>query len=188
MVRPAQPPRGGPSSVWVWAGPAEQPPRSPADLQQKAGTCRSLRGCRDAFLTERSSFEIQAYSPCGAEMNLRYVRQSIGHLKTRIFGFAPTAQPYGRREMEQLAAATIEDGRMRQERGSHSVFPGAGEVAMRLRELPTQSVKALGVLRDQGRAEEIGAHRRWRLRFTEPGEQALDRAVREDPGADELSR
>ncbi len=67
-------------------------------------------------------------------MNLRYVRQSIGHLKTRIFGLAPTAQPYGRQEMEQLAAAIIEYGRMRQERGSPSVFPGAGEVAMRLRE------------------------------------------------------
>jgi len=38
-------------------------------------------------------------------MNLRQLRQSIGHLKTRIFGLAPTDEPYGRQEMEQLAAA-----------------------------------------------------------------------------------
>jgi hypothetical protein len=121
-------------------------------------------------------------------MNLRYFRQSIGHLKTRIFGLAPT-QPFGRQEMEQLAAAIIEYGRMRQEHdGSHPVLLGVGEVAMRLRETTHTIVKALVVLRDQGRAEEIGTHGRWRLRFSVPGEQAPDKAAREDPGADELSR
>jgi len=41
-------------------------------------------------------------------MNLRQLRQSIGHLKTRIFGLAPTGEPYGRQEMEQLAAWVLE--------------------------------------------------------------------------------
>jgi len=36
------------------------------------------------------------------------LQQSIGHLKTRIFGLAPPDEPYGRQEMEQLAAAIIE--------------------------------------------------------------------------------
>jgi predicted nucleic acid-binding OB-fold protein len=55
--------------------------------------------------------------------------------------------------MEQLAAAIIEYGRMRQEHyGSHPVLLGVGEVAMRLRETAPTIVKALGVLRDQGRA------------------------------------
>jgi len=44
---------------------------------------------------------------------------------------------------------------MRQEHyGSHPVLLGVGDVAMRLRET---IVKAPGVLRDQGRAEETGA-------------------------------
>jgi hypothetical protein len=122
-------------------------------------------------------------------MNLRQFQQSIGHLKTRMFGLAPAEQQYGRQEMEQLAAAIIEYGRMRQEHyRSHSVFLGAGEVAMRLRETTLTIVKALGVLRDQGRAEETGAHGRWRLHFTEPREQAPDRALRELPSADEPGR
>lgn len=121
-------------------------------------------------------------------MNLRQFRQSIGHLKTRIFGLAPAEQQYGQQEMEQLTAAIIEYGRMRQENGSHSVLLGAGEVAMRLRETTHTIVEALGMLRDQGRAEETGARGRWRLRFSVPGEQAPERAVREVPSADELRR
>jgi hypothetical protein len=102
-------------------------------------------------------------------MNLRQFRQSIGHLKTRIFGLAPTDEPYGRQEMEQLAAAIIEYGRMRQEHyGSHPVLLGVGEVAMRLRETTPTIVKALGVLRDQGRAEETGAPGRWSLPYRVP--------------------
>jgi hypothetical protein len=71
----------------------------------------------------------------------------------------------------------IEYGRMRQEHyGSHSVLLGAGEVAMRLRETTHTIVKALGVLRDQGRAEETGAHGRWRLRFSVPGGAGAERS------------
>ncbi|MGC2195514.1 MAG: hypothetical protein WA628_12625 [Terriglobales bacterium] len=110
-------------------------------------------------------------------------------MKTRIFRLAPAEQQYGRQEMEQLVAAIIEYGRMRQGHyGSHSVLLGAGEVAMRLRETTPTIVKALEVLRDQGRAEETGAHGRWRLRFGVPGEQPPDRAVREVSNADELRR
>jgi len=64
-------------------------------------------------------------------MNLRYFGQSIGHLKTRTFGLAPTEQPYGREQMEQLAAAIIEYGRMRQEHYGSQVLLGVGEVPMR---------------------------------------------------------
>jgi hypothetical protein len=47
-------------------------------------------------------------------MNLRQLRQSIGHPKTRIFGLALTDEPYGRQEMEQLAAAKRALAKMRQ--------------------------------------------------------------------------
>jgi len=55
-------------------------------------------------------------------MNLRQFRQSIGHLKTRLFRLAPAEQQYYPQDIEQLVAAIIEYGRMRQECGSHSVF------------------------------------------------------------------
>jgi hypothetical protein len=111
-------------------------------------------------------------------MNLTEIRQSIGHLKTRVFGLAPAEQQYGRQEMEELATAICEYGRMRQQHyGSRSVLLGAGELAMRLRETNQTIVKALGVLRDQGGAEEIGTHGRWRLHFNMLEEQAPDRAV-----------
>ena len=59
--------------------------------------------------------------------------------------------------MEQLAAEIIEYWRMRQEHyGSHSVLLSGGEMAMRFRETTQTIVKALEMLRDQGRAEEIG--------------------------------
>jgi hypothetical protein len=121
-------------------------------------------------------------------VNIIQFRQSIGHLKARIFGLA-AEQQYGRQEMEDLATAIIEYGRMRQvHSGSQSVLLGAGEVAMRLRETTHTIIKAFGVLRDQGRAEETGARGRWRLRFSVPGKQAPDRAVRKLPGPDELRR
>jgi hypothetical protein len=122
-------------------------------------------------------------------MKLRQLQQRIGHLKQIMFRFEPAKNKHGIQERKQLAAAIIEYGRMRQEHyGSHSVLLGAGEVAMRLRETTHTIVKALGVLRDQGRAEETGAHGRWRLRFTEPTEQAPDRALRELPSAYEPGR
>ena len=122
-------------------------------------------------------------------MNLAQIRQSIGHLKARVFGLAPAEQQYGRREMEELATAIREYGRMRQQHyGSRSVLLGAGELAMRLRETTQTIVKALGVLRDQGRAEETGTHGRWKLHFTVPGEQARDRASGEVARPAELRR
>ena len=120
-------------------------------------------------------------------MNLTQFRQSIGQLKARIFGFALAEQPYGRQEMEELATAITEYGRMRQEHyGSRSVVLGAGELAMRLRETTPTIVRALRVLRGQGRAQETGAHGRWRLLFTVPGEQSLDRASGEVARPEEL--
>jgi hypothetical protein len=108
-------------------------------------------------------------------MNRAKIRQSIRRLKTRIFGFAPAGPPHGRQEMDELATAITEYGRMRLELyGSRSVVLGAGELAMRLRETTQTIVEALGVLRDQGGAEETGAHGRWRLQFTEPSEQARE--------------
>jgi hypothetical protein len=47
--------------------------------------------------------------------NLAKIRQIIGHLKTRIFGFAPAGQLHGRQEIDELATAITEYGRMRQE-------------------------------------------------------------------------
>lgn len=122
-------------------------------------------------------------------MTLTQFRQSIGQLKTRIFGLAPAEQQYGGQEMDELATAIIEYGRMRQEHyGSRSVLLGAGELAMRLRETSPTIIKALGVLRDRGRAEETGTHGRWRLLFTVHGEQPPDTAARELPSAAELRR
>jgi hypothetical protein len=113
-------------------------------------------------------------------MNLTEIRQSIGHLKARVFGLPPAEQQYGRQEIEELASAIREYGRMRQQHyGSRSVLLGAGELAMRLRETNQTIVKALGVLRDQGGATETSAHGRWRLQFTVPGEEALDRPLGE---------
>jgi hypothetical protein len=122
-------------------------------------------------------------------MNLSKIRQSIGHLKTKILGFASTEPPYGPQEMDELATAITEYGRMRQEhKGSRSVVLGAGELAMRLRETTQTIVEALEVLRDQGRAQETGTHGRWRLLSPVPGEQALDRASGEGARPEELRR
>jgi len=105
-------------------------------------------------------------------MNLSQIRQRIAHLKTRIFGFVSPEQPYGRQEMDELATAITEYGRMRQKHyGSGSVVLGAGELAMRLRETTQTILKALDVLRNQGRAEETGPHGRWRLLPIVPGER-----------------
>ena len=122
-------------------------------------------------------------------MNLIKIRRSIRRMKTRIFGFAPAGQPPGRQEMDELAIAITEYGRMRQEHyGSRSVVLGAGELAMRLRETTLTIVKVLEVLRDQGRAQETAAHGRWRLLFTVPGEQTLDPALGEVARPEELRR
>jgi hypothetical protein len=119
-------------------------------------------------------------------MNFSNTRRCIGHLKTRIFGFSSPEQPYGAQEMVELATAITEYGRMRQEHyGSRSVVLGVGELAMRLRETTQTIVKTL---RDKGRAQETGAHGRWRLLSTMPSEQALDRACGEVASSEELSR
>ena len=122
-------------------------------------------------------------------MILPKVRQSIRHLKARVFGFTPADQPYGPQEMDELATAITEYGRMRQELfGSRSVVLGAGELAMRLRETVQTIVKALEVLRDQGRAQEADAHGRWRLLTTVPGKQTLDGASGVVASSEELRR
>ncbi len=122
-------------------------------------------------------------------MNFRPFRHSVRYLKARISKLATVEQPYSLQEMEQLAAEIIEYGRMRQPHyGSHSVLLSSGEMAMRLRETSNTIVKALAMLRDQGRAEEIGSQGCWRVRFRVPPEQPADRAVREVPGTDELGR
>lgn len=122
-------------------------------------------------------------------MKLTNIRQSIRRLKTKIFGLAPAGQPHGRQEMDELATAITEYGRMRQEHyGYRSVVLGAGELAMRLRETTQSIVKALEVLRDQGRAQETGTHGRWRLLFTGSGEQTLDSASGEVARPEELRR
>jgi hypothetical protein len=98
-----------------------------------------------------------------------YLKGVIGHLKVRIFGLVPAEQRCDPQEMNQLAEAIMEYGRMRQEHyGSPAILVGAGEVAMRLRETPNMIAKAIGVLREQGRAEETGVHGRWRLRLVVP--------------------
>jgi len=122
-------------------------------------------------------------------MNFRSFRHPIKHLQARIFTLASVGQPYSQPEVEQLAAEIIEYGRMRQEHhGSHSVLLNSGEMAIRLRETSNTIVKALGMLRDPGRAEEIGSGS-WRVHFrvsTRP--HALQRANREVPTRDKLDR
>jgi hypothetical protein len=97
-------------------------------------------------------------------MYFKHLQHAIGRVTASIFGLAPAEKQYGPREMDQLAETIVEYGRMRQEHyGSHAVLVGAGEVAMRLRETTHVIVQALGVLKDQGRAEETSVRGRWRL-------------------------
>lgn len=97
-------------------------------------------------------------------MYFKHLQHAIGRVTARILGPAPAEQQYGPREMEQLAESIVEYGRMRQEHySSHAVLIGAGEVAMRLRETTYVIVQALGVLKEQGRAEETSVRGRWRL-------------------------
>ena len=119
-------------------------------------------------------------SPFQTDMYFKHLQRAIGRATARIFGLASAEQQYGPREMEQLAEAIVEYGRMRQEHyGSRAVLVGAGEVAMRLRETTHTIVKALGLLKEQGRAEETGARGRWRLHLTEYAEQGPGNAYRE---------
>jgi hypothetical protein len=72
-------------------------------------------------------------------------------LKTKIFGLRPAEQKYSPREIEQLAEAIVEYGRMSQQHyGSRVVLVGAGEVAMRLRETTQVIAKALAVVEGTG--------------------------------------
>jgi hypothetical protein len=97
-------------------------------------------------------------------MYFKYLQHGIGRVTARIFGPAPAVQQYGPRELEQLAETIVEYARMRQEHyASDAVLVGAGEVAMRLRETTHVIVQALGVLKEQGRAEETSVRGRWRL-------------------------
>ena len=101
-------------------------------------------------------------------------------MAARAFGRPPAEQQHGRQQMEELALAIREYGRMRQEHyGSRSVLLGPDELAMRLRETTQTIERALGVLRDQGSAEETGTHGRWRLYFTVSEAQVRDRPSRE---------
>lgn len=50
-------------------------------------------------------------------------------------------------------------------------YIGVGEVAMRLRESTRTIVKALAVLKEQGRAEETHLRGRWRLHLSVHAEQ-----------------
>ena len=122
-------------------------------------------------------------------MNFRSFRHRIKYLQARIFTPAPVEQPYSQQEVEQLAAEIIEYGRMRQEhRGSHSALLSSGEIAIRLRETSNTIVQALGMLRDQGRAEQIGSGS-WRVHFSvSTRAHASQRANREVPTRDELDR
>jgi hypothetical protein len=105
-------------------------------------------------------------------MYFRHFQHAIGHMKARIFGYAPAEQQYSPREIEQVAQAIVEYGRMRKEHDrSRAVLIGAGEVAMRLRESRRTIVKALAVLKEQGRAEETHVRGRWRLHLTVHAEQ-----------------
>jgi hypothetical protein len=105
-------------------------------------------------------------------MYFEHLQHAIDQVKARIFGPAPAEQPYGPQEMEQLAEAIVEYGRMRQELyGSGAVLIGVGEVAMRLRESTRTIVKALAVLKEQGRAEETHVRGRWRLHLSVHAEQ-----------------
>ena len=94
----------------------------------------------------------------------KYLQRAIHRVTAKIFGLAPAEQQCGPREMEQLAETIVEYVRMRQEHyGSHAVLVGAAEVAMRLRETTDVIVQALGVLKEQGRAEETSVRGRWRF-------------------------
>jgi len=105
-------------------------------------------------------------------MYFRHLQHAIGHAKAKIFGYAPAEQQHSPREIDQLAQAIVEYGRMRQEHyGSHAILIGAGEVAMRLRETTHTIVKALAVLKEQGRAEETHVRGHWRLHLTVHQEQ-----------------
>jgi len=100
-------------------------------------------------------------------MHFKHFQHALAGIKTKIFGLPPAEQRYSPREIEQLAEAIAEYGRMGQQHyGSRVVLVGAGEVAMRLRETTQVIAKALAVLKEQGRAEETGARRRWRLHLT----------------------
>jgi len=123
-------------------------------------------------------------------MNFRPFRHGIRYLKARIFKLAPVEQPYSQQEIEQLGAEFIQYWRMRQEHyGSRSVLLRSGEMAMRFEKPPYTIVKALGMLRDQGRAEQIGPQGCWRVRsILSPREHASDSTVREVPGTNELGR
>jgi len=100
-------------------------------------------------------------------MHFKHFQHALAGIKTKIFGLPPAEQRYSPREIEQLAEAIVEYGRMSQQHyGSRVVLVGAGEVAMRLRETTQVIAKALAVLKEQGRAEETGARRRWRLHLT----------------------
>lgn len=113
-------------------------------------------------------------------MYFQRLQHAIGRVKGRIFGLAPAEQSYGPREMEQLAEAIVEYGRMKQEHyGSHAVLVGAGEVATRLRETTHVIVKVLGMLKEQGRAEETGVRGSWQLHLTAHAEQGPDNPFRE---------
>lgn len=100
-------------------------------------------------------------------MHFKHLQHAIGRVRAGIFGLAPAEQQYSVQEIEELAGAIVEYGRMRQEHyGSHAVLIGAGEVAMRLRETTHTIAKALAVLKEQGRAEETHVRGRWRLHLT----------------------
>ena len=97
-------------------------------------------------------------------MYFKYLQHAICRVTARVLGSSLTEPQYGPREMKQLAESIVEYGRMRQEHyGSHAVLIGAGEVAMRLRETTHVIVQALGVLKEQGRAEETSVRGRWSL-------------------------
>jgi hypothetical protein len=105
-------------------------------------------------------------------MHFKHFQHALAGIKTKIFGLPPAEQRYNPREIEQLAEAIVEYGRMSQHHyGSRVVLVGAGEVAMRLRETTQVIAKALAMLKEQGRAEETGARRRWRLHLTVHAEQ-----------------
>jgi hypothetical protein len=100
-------------------------------------------------------------------MHFKHFQHALAAIKTKFFGLPPAEQKYSPREIEQLAEAIVEYGRMSQQHyGSRVVLVGAGEVAMRLRETTQVIAKALVVLKEQGRAEETGARGRWRLHLT----------------------
>ena len=107
-------------------------------------------------------------------MFFKYLQHAIGRVKARI-GLTAAEPQYEPREMEQLAESIVEYGRMRQEHyGSHTVLVGAGEVAMRLRETTRVIVQAMGVLKEQGRAEETSVRGRWRLHLNLTCTQSRD--------------